>query len=176
MRTVLIVAQSLDGFITRHDDAGTAWASSADQAWFRSCLPRFDALVMGRTTYETVRDVILAKRDDGVHRLIMTRSPEAWKDDAAPGALDFTAAIAAEVHASVVAAGRSNFAVLGGAHVHDLFLAAGLVDEIWVTIEPRIFGAGTPLVQARHDVKLTLLEQTRLDDSDSVVLRYAVSR
>ena len=176
MRIVLIVAQSLDGFITRHDEPGAGWASPADQRWFRSCLGEFDCQVMGRATYETVRDAILAKRSPAVRRVIMTRSPGDWTSDAAAGALEFTSDQAAAIADRLRADGRQRCALLGGGHVHDAFLSAGLVDELWVTVEPRLFGAGTPVVRATQDVHLTLLEHTRLDDSDSVVLRYAVSR
>ncbi len=176
MRTVLIVAQSLDGFITRHDEPGAGWASDADQRWFRSCLAQFDCQVMGRATYATVRDAILAKRSPKVRRIIMTRAPHDWAEDAVPGALDFTDDDAATITTRLRADGRRQCALLGGGHVHDAFLAAALVDELWVTIEPRLFGAGTPVVRATQDHHLTLLEHTRLDDSNSVVLRYAVSR
>ena len=176
MRTVLIAAQSLDGFIARHDEAGVAWASPADQSWFRQCLPSFDTQVMGRITYQTVRDIILAKRSTAVRRVVMTRSPHDWRDDELPGALEFTDASAADIATMLRQQGRQTCAILGGGHVHDAFLAAGLVDELWITVEPRIFGQGTPLVHTRHDLPLRLISHTRLDDSDSVVLRYHLNR
>ncbi len=178
MHCVLIVAQSLDGFITRHETPGTAWASAADQAWFRRCLSEFDASVMGRVTYEVAREQIHASLNTGTtrRRIIMTRTPDRFAAATVPGRLDFSAATAHEIHANLTAAGHQRCALLGGAQVHDAFLAAGLVNEIRVTIEPRIFGRGTPVVQARHDLNLRLHDQTRLDDSDSIVLRYEVIR
>jgi dihydrofolate reductase len=35
MRLTLIAAQSLDGFITRHDTPGSDFVSDADRAFFR---------------------------------------------------------------------------------------------------------------------------------------------
>ncbi|MCF3649764.1 dihydrofolate reductase family protein [Synoicihabitans lomoniglobus] len=176
MRLVLIVAQSLDGFITRHDDPGVAWASAADQKWFRSCLSEFDCSVTGRATYEVIRDVVLAAKPNGRRRIVMTRQPERFSADIRPGLLEFSAAEPPSIVASLAASGGKNCAVLGGAQVHDAFLHAGLVDEIWTTIEPRIFGQGTPLVGRRHDLSLTLRDHQRLPDSDSIVLRYTVQR
>lgn len=176
VKVILIVVESLDGFITRHDTPGAGWASGADQRWFRSCLQDFDCRIMGRKTYETVRETILAHPTPAVRRMIMTHSPAAWAADSIPGVLEFTAASPTEIVESLRQDGRQQCALLGGAQVHDAFLAAGLVDELWVTLEPRLFGTGTPLIQTRQDISLRLLSHTRLDDSDSLVLRYAVSR
>lgn len=175
MRCVLIVAQSLDGFITRHDAPGAGWASAADQCWFRDALADFDCSVMGRVTYASARTQIRAAGNNGRQRVIVTRNPTALAADTVPGSIHFTAAAPPAILAELAAAGRHRCALLGGAQIHDAFLAAGVVDELWVTIEPRLFGAGTPIVHARQDRRLRLIGHTRLDDSDSIVLRYAIT-
>jgi hypothetical protein len=43
-------------------------------------------------------------------------------------------------------------------------------------VEPRIFGRGTPLVYHDHDVQMKLIRMDRLDESNSVVLRYRLNR
>lgn len=176
MRTVLIAAQSLDGFITRHDEPGVAWASIADQTWFRHCLTEFDSQVMGRVTFDTIRPHVSLGHAEAPHRVVLTRRPRDFAHEQREGRLVFTADSPERIVADLRAAGRRQCAVLGGAHVHDLFLAAGQVDELWITVEPRIFGRGTPLVGEKHDLQLRLLDSQRLPDSDSVVLRYSVKR
>jgi riboflavin biosynthesis pyrimidine reductase len=57
-----------------------------------------------------------------------------------------------------------------------LFLAAGLVDEIWLTVEPLLFGGGTPLLAARVDVRLELLASEKLNAAGTLLLRYRVVR
>jgi dihydrofolate reductase len=174
MHTVLIVAQSLDGFITRHDQPGTEWTSNADKKWFRECLSPFDASVLGRVTYETSRASFLKQLDTSRSRVVMTRSPERFQADAQPPALVFTSESAKQIVQRLTAEGRKHCAILGGTQVHDAFFQAGLVDEMWTTVEPRIFGAGTALCAVPHDVKLRLDRHDRLPDSDSVLLRYHV--
>lgn len=176
MRTVLIVAQSLDGFITFHQTPGVDWTSSADKSWFRESLKQFDASIMGRTTYESVRKIIQSDLRPSHLRVAMTRNPAKFADEAKPDCLFFSDKSAGFIVDQLQNAGHQNCAVLGGAQVHDAFLAANLVDEIWVTIEPRIFGQGTPLVQLAHDISLSLIDSRRLDLSDSMLLRYKVSR
>jgi dihydrofolate reductase len=174
MRVTLIAVQSLDGFITRHDSPGAGFASAADRAHFRAALREFDCGVLGRRTYE-------AARADGAfasparRRVVLTRMPEKFAAMAVPGALEFTAETPAAIVARLRAEGCRACALLGGAETHSLFLAAGLVDEIWLTVEARLFGGGTPLLAGPTDVRLRLLAHEPLGD-DALLLKYAVAR
>ena len=174
MRVILIVAQSIDGFITRHDEPGADWTSPADKVWFRDCLAGFDAQVMARKTYDTVRSKILAQPYTGPFRIVMTRRPADYAEDQRPGNLEFSDQPAADIVKRLSDEGCSDCALLGGATAHDAFLAAGLVDELWITIEPRLFGTGTAVVGERQDRHLELLQSERLPGSDSMVLKYRV--
>lgn len=176
MRVVLIVAQSLDGFITRHDEPGVAWVSTADQRWFRNSLQQFDCQVMAAGTYATVRDHLQTKSADDCLRIVMTRTPEAYQSDQQAGALEFTDQTPGAILQSLEQARRQSCALLGGAIAHDAFLQAGLVDEVWVTIEPRLFGRGTPVIKQRQDQSLEIIDHQRLPDSHSLVIRYRVKK
>jgi len=175
MRVVLIAAQSLDGRITRQDQPGSDFVSPEDRRWFTSCLRGFDGLVMGRATYDHARASIRAGllRRPARRRLVLTRQPQAYVADEVHGQLEFTAEAPAEVLARLQATGCRTCAVLGGGEINGLFLSAGLVQEIWVTIEPRIFGAGRPLVAGGGESSLELREVTKLGTS-VVLLKYAV--
>ena len=61
----------------------------------------------------------------------------------------------------------------GGAFVNGMFLEKKLVDEIYVTVEPKIFGDGLGLFKGDFDVNLKLKEIEKIND-DSVVLKYEV--
>lgn len=174
MRTTLIVAQSIDGFITRHDAGGAGWTSPADKKWFRHCLEGFDAQVMARKTYDVARANILANRSTGPFRIVMTRDSAAYQADHLAGKLEFSAAAPNEIIERLQAEGCTKCALLGGAFAHDAFLAAGRVDELWITLEPRLFGSGTPVVSAEQDRQLELFHHERLPDSDSLLLKYRV--
>lgn len=176
MRIVLIVAQSLDGRITRHDAPGASWASAADQTWFRQSLREFDAHVMARKTYETIRAQLQPPPTSGPRRIVMTHHPENFANDTSPGTLEFTDDTAHQIRHQLIEAGCQACALLGGASAHDVFLAADLVDEIWVTIEPRLFGTGTPIVRETQDRTLKLIHCARLEASDSILARYEVVR
>jgi dihydrofolate reductase len=176
MRVTLVAAQSVDGFITKHGEPGTAFTSAADQAHFRRALGQFDCGLMGGETYRVARDVIRSRRGPNRLRVVLTRRPEAFAADAEPGVLEFTQGPPAEILQHLERRGHRACALLGGAQIHALFLAARLVDELWLTLEPCLFGTGTPLVGAPLDAQLRLLGSERLDGSDSLLLRYSLNR
>jgi dihydrofolate reductase len=175
MRTVVIAAQSLDGFITRHDEPGVAFTSPEDKAYFRTVLAGFDVGVFGGETYRVSRAAIRANPAGLRLRLVLSRTPDRYAAEAAPGSLEFTRAGPAELVAGLRARGFRQCALLGGSHVHSLFLEAGLVDEVWLTVEPVLFGGGTPLLARRADVRLELQAVDRLA-RHTLVLKYRVSR
>ena len=175
MRIVLIAAQSLDGFITKHARPGTAFTSPEDKAHFRKVVAGFDAGVFGAGTYRVSREAIRALPSEGLLRVVMTRSPGRYAAETVPGRLEFTDVAPRALADDLCARGFRHCALLGGSQVHSLFLAAGLVDEIWLTVEPALFGAGTPLLAHEADVRLELDTIERLGVS-TLLLKYSVIR
>lgn len=175
MRVTLIAVQSLDGFITRHREPGAGFASEADQRYFRAALRGFDCTVMGRTTYAQLRAQGGGQPDASRRRVVLTRAPEKFAADTVRGVVEFTAEPPGKIISRLRAAGHRACALLGGAQIHSLFLAAGLVDELWLTVEPRLFGGGTPLLNTPTDAQLELLAHLPLD-SGTLLLKYAVRR
>lgn len=175
MRLILIAAQSLDGYITRHDTPGSAFTSEADRAFFKAALREFDACLMGAATYRSSRDLIRKAFMPDRLRLVLTRNPAAFAADTLPGQLEFLNQSPAEIAAMLPQRGCRSAAILGGAQIHSLFLEAGLVDELWLTIEPLLFGGGTPLLARPADVALELLSEERLTPH-TLVLKYRVKK
>lgn len=175
MQIILIAAQSIDGFITRHDQPGSGFTSPEDKAYFRAVLSGFDASVVGGVTYRAERELILAKRGKGRRMVVLTRSPEAHASDQRANELEFSSEAPTDLRERLRKLGHRRVALLGGSHIHSLFLEAGLVDELWFTLEPRLFGAGTPLLSAKTDLRLRLLGQEHLG-GDSLLVKYSVRR
>jgi dihydrofolate reductase len=176
MHVILLAAQSLDGFITRQDTPGSGFASPEDQQHFHTALAGFDCSVMGGVTYRGARDLIRAQPMAKRLRVVLTRTPADYAAQAQPGLLEFTNETPEKLLAGLRARGFTRCALLGGAQVHDLFFAGQLVDEIWLTLEPVLFGGGTPLLASRVDVHLELLASEKLNASGTLLLRYRVVR
>jgi dihydrofolate reductase len=74
------------------------------------------------------------------------------------------------------AAAGKDILIGGGASTINQYLAAGLVDEVNVSIAPRLLGGGARLFDSLGDPQ-PRLEQTRVIDAPGVVhLRYRVAR
>jgi dihydrofolate reductase len=173
MKVTLIAAQSLDGFITFHGVPGSAFTSAADKQYFSRALGEFDCRVMGAGTYRTAREITRRAAAQGALTLVVTRNPEAFAADVLPGQLEFTAQQPPEILAALSARHCSRCALIGGSEMHAVFLKAGAVDELWLTIEPRLFGKGKPLVGGALDVKLELLSNEALS-AQTLLLKYRV--
>ena len=173
-QVTLVAVQSLDGCITRGTEPGVGFASDADQAWFRKALGRFDAIIMGRSTYEPVRDQVEQAIEAGSKRLriVMTRRPADWQADHRPDLLEFDSRPPAEIVSELGARGYPEIMLLGGSTINRLFLEADLVDRIWLTLEPEIFGAGRRLVDGPVNGRFRHEETELLGDS-TVLLKYS---
>ena len=137
------------------------------------------AMAMGATTYEWVID----------HETLLER-PEQWQTwygvtpcwvfthrelPVLPDAnIRFVRGDVAPVHAEMVgAAGGKNVYLVGGGELVGTFADQGLLDEIWLGLQPVFLGAGAPLLPRVLTSKCVLLESAR-QDGQQVLLVYSV--
>jgi dihydrofolate reductase len=172
VHVLLVAVQTIDGCITYHDEPGTgAFASREDAEHFARTMSTCDCSVFGSRTFEADRVPITSNLAHQRLRVVLTRHPERYAADAVPGALEFSAASPAEVLADLETRGFERCALLGGSVVNGLFLEQDLVDELVITLEPRILGSGTRLTGGRMDRVFELIEDVPLNASTRL-LRY----
>lgn len=164
MRVVLVAAVTADGFIARHTRHAADWTSKADKRQFVELTKEIGTIVLGSTTFETIGRALPGRR-----MIVMTSRPEAYTVEG----VEFVPGSAMSIVDQLSSEGLDSLAVIGGAHVYGQFLAAGLVDEVVLTVEPVLFGQGVTLSDVACDLNLTLTEVNRLGE-DSVVMRYNV--
>jgi dihydrofolate reductase len=61
----------------------------------------------------------------------------------------------------------------GGSYLNTLFLEKKLIDEIIITIEPKIFGAGMGLFNGDFNINLELLDMQKINEH-AIMLKYKV--
>ena len=171
MFVVGIVVMSLDGCLTRHEHPGTAFASAADHSFFLDALRTFDCSLAGRRTYEAGRDSILKSRGGSRLQMILTTTPQRFAADAVAEHLEFKNAGTAAALRELSDRGRSRCALLGGARLYTEACAEGLLDELWITIEPSAFGQGVRMFEGPIAFDFELLSSETLS-AQTVLLKY----
>jgi dihydrofolate reductase len=135
MEIILMAAITLDGRMARDAAQLSDWTSREDKKLFRDQTKRAGVIIIGHNTYKT-----FAKPLPGRLHIVLTRSL-AGKTPI-PGQVEFTDAPPARIVTDLVERGYTRAVLVGGAQINALFLAADLVDEVWLTVEPLIFGRG----------------------------------
>ncbi len=177
MEVFIIAALTADGWIGRHDaDLSTRWTSKEDAAWFAEKSKAAGVVVMGSNTFHTLprplsgRVNIVFSREIGKNQLELKRGIKLQ-----PGEAYFTKQSPTEVIDILAVAGFTQVAISGGATIYTLFLQAGLVDKLYLTIEPVVFGQGISLFNndVTADLKLINLKQL---SSQTIMLEYQALR
>lgn len=168
---LLYIAASLDGFVARSDDR-LDWLpvpSAGEDYGYAEFLARVDTLVMGRRTYEVTRS-FGAWPYAGRRTFVLSRTRAETADPEVTFTAEDPAALVRRLRAEP---GRGLWLVGGGESLRPI-LAAGLVDEIILTLVPIVLGAGRPLFLPQdRSLPLRLLGTTSFPDG-LVQLRYAV--
>ena len=131
-RYIAFVTASIDGRISLLSKHLPHWTSKEDRSFFQKSLAYVDVVVVGRNTYQSVAER-LRKRNTFV---LSSRSKTLTRR----GTVTFVNP--AKVNLSKLLESCKSVAVLGGGAVYRFMLENELLDEIFVTIGPLIFGRG----------------------------------
>lgn len=163
INTFIIAAQSLDGFIGPKDHTNSmSWTSGADKEFFKKKTKEAGVIIMGRTTFETIGKALPERK-----MIVYTSKP-----------LNIEGVEAVQEPPAVLLKrleneGYSSVAICGGSSIYSLFLESGLVNELFITIEPIIFGEGIPLFSKENRKSLDLISETKLSDT-AILLNYKI--
>lgn len=166
-----IAVMSLDGCLTRHDRPGTSFASPADTIFFHEALQTFDSSIAGRRTFEAGRESILKAREGSRLQMVLTRTPERFAQEAREEHLEFRNADLVAVSRELARRGRSRCALVGGTGLYTEACAQNLMDELWVTIEPVVFGEGARMFEGMVDFRFELASSHRLGEG-TLLIKY----
>lgn len=169
MQVTLIAAQTIDGYIARSEfDRSFDWTSSEDKQFYISKLKESDAVIMSSKTFGT-----FSRYPKGAHFVIITRSPDSFEN---PNPDRITVTPTSDDPQTVISwlkeQGCEKVLVAGGASIYRQYLAAQVVNTIFLTIEPFFFGEGVSLLDEACATSVTLQEVHRLS-AQTIVLEYS---
>ena len=148
-------------------------AAEPDRAYLDETFDSAGAWIVGRTMH----DVVNGWGDDpsfGVPVFVVTSRPHEMvvKGDTT---FEFvTGGIREALDRATAAAGEKNVIVMGGADVLRQFLAAGLVDELTLTISPVVLGAGKRLFDGFSRTDLVFDRTSVIESPFATHLRFSV--
>ena len=174
MKPTLIyyVAASLDGYIAR-PNGRTDWLkpirAAGEERDYNVFYNGIDALLMGRLTFDALMAVDGGWPYPGKPCLVLTRNPL----EQPPQNVSMRHCMPSEVLAELAERGHRRVWLVGGGALAGNCFAAGLLDELIVSLEPFLLGAGIPLFSSGMERHLQLHEQ-RSFSSGVVQLHYQV--
>lgn len=162
MKTFIIAAITADGFIARGHDHGADWTGKADKKIFVELTREAGVMVMGSRTFATIGRALPDRRN-----IVYTSQPDRINVED----IETTNEAPAELIARLRSEGAAGVAICGGATIYSLFMEAGVVDELYLTVIPTLFGQGVGLFAGPLEQNLTLLDTKQLDEN-TLLLHY----
>ena len=172
MKKILVFVSTLDGKVTQWDDPFVRkWSSKSDQEYFSGLWEESALIVMGSNTYNAS-----PIKPSPVHLVVvMTREPSKYASKTVTGQMEFTDETPNQLVTRFEKMGYKQMMVVGGPHVAASFLKDELIDELWLTLEPRIFGQGEGLVaEEKLNIRLKLISCEKLNEEGTLLTKYAV--
>lgn len=174
MKIIMVAVSSVNGKITKASNPNIYfWTSKEDSKLFFSLIEENNLIVMGSKTYDAARSVIKLKKNK--LRIVLTRDPKKYLNQTLKGILEFTNENPLKLVKKLEDRGYKKMLLVGGSETNTLFLKSKLVNEIYLTLEPRIFGQGQGLIiEESLEVKLKLVSVKKLNSQGTLLLKYKV--
>lgn len=164
MRVFIIAAVTADGFIARYPGHPATWTSKEDKKHYVSLTKEAGVMVMGSRTFATIGRALPGRRT-----IVYTSRPESIDVEGVETTDEPPAALINRLRTE----GAAGVAIAGGSQIYDLFMQAGLVKDLYLTVEPKFFGTGINLFNKKLDIDLSLDEIRQLNEH-TLLLHYKV--
>lgn len=171
MKIILAMVLSVDGKSTKDTLPPREWTSKEDREFLSKLIRKQKLIVMGRKTYQASKAIIKLKPK--TLRIVLTKSPKKYLKEMVAEQLEFSDDSPTRLVQSLTDLGYKQMLLLGGSDLNNSFFKAKLINELWLTVEPKIFGKGNGLVaDSRHDIKLKLKRIEKLNKQGTLLLKY----
>lgn len=176
MKIINVMVTTINGRITHGSDPDIKkWTSEEDGQHYRQMLDAASLVVMGSTTYEMAKAGM--KHTDKKLRVILTHQPERYANEEIPRQLEFSNKNPQELVSGLENKGYDEMLLVGGGEINRLFYGAGLVTDLYLTIEPKIFGTGKIVIgEGDFFVNAKLASLKQLNERGSLLLHYIIEK
>lgn len=165
LKVTMLMAVTADGMIGKNAQDFPDWTGREDKRMFREITLKAGVLIIGSRTFDTIGRPLPGRKN-----VVLTRNPE--RISQTPD-LVFTDREPRRILADLEDEGYHHAVLAGGSIVNYLFASQGLIDEMYITYVPKIFGAGVPLFAGQVSLELELISQKTLGEG-RISVRYRV--
>jgi dihydrofolate reductase len=166
MKVSLIAAITADGLIGKDQNHLADWTSPEDKKLFVKLTKEAGVMVLGSRTFDTIGRALPGRR-----MIVLTSRPERYSVEN----VEFTNESPSAVVARLEQEGATGLAICGGSQVYTEFMQQQLVDDLYLSVEPLLFGTGVSLFNANVELKMSLQEVRQLN-AGTVLLHYSLNR
>lgn len=154
IKPFIIVCQTADGFIAKDSEHAAVWTSKDDKKRFIENTKRAGVMVMGLRTFKT-----LGRALPGRLNIVYSDLP----DNPVIDGVEYTSLSPADLIKSLDERGFKEVAICGGTSIYTMFMKSGLIQKLYLTIEPKLFGKGMGIFNDDLDFDLELVETTKTE-------------
>lgn len=158
----LIAAVTADGFIAKDENHPAFWTSKEDKKRFVELTKRAGVVIMGSRTYTTLP------------RPLKERVNIVYSKSKSFEGVETTQKKPLELLKDLEARGFKEVAICGGSYIYTMFMKAKLVDRVFLTIEPLMFGKGITLFNEEFLSHLKLISAVQ-GETGVLLLEYTVN-
>ncbi len=153
-----------------NDDTG--FVSETEWSSFRSKIQEIGNLVVGRRTYEIMHRNGDLKNLENIKVAVVTKNSSTQLE----GTSHFVAQSPKSAIALLTERGFEKILIGGGGMLNGSFMSEGLIDEIFIDIEPVAFGKGIKLFgESDFGAKLRLVDTKQLSPNE-IQLHYEIQK
>ena len=164
LKIIMVMAMTLDGKIAKTSNHFPNWTSKEDKKMFAKVSKEAGVVIMGDKTFFTFPSPL---KDRLNVVFTIEKNPKPMEG------VKWVKGEPENVLKDLESLGYKSAVLGGGSFINGMFLQHKLIDEIYITVEPKIFGDGLGLFKGDFDVNLKLIETAKIND-DSLVLKYKV--
>ena len=169
MTTFIIAALTADGFIAKNPGQSTlTWRSPGDRQFFIAKTKEARVAVMGINTAKTSKRPMPDRLN-----IIYANSKEELPHWNEFSDWEITQKDPSALLQELSERGYDQVAICGGSTIYTMFMQAGVVDTLYLTVEPVLFGRGMTLFNKEIDKKLVLRSVQKLGEQ-TILLEYGV--
>lgn len=166
MNATLYIASSLNGKMTE-GETNSSWVSPNDEVMFAKTCADIGCILVGRKTFDQYQGVVYPVKN--AVNIVLTSSPRQSNDPNVIYVQNLDQALA-----QVKQRGFNRFMVVGGANVIGQCLQQNLVDRIYLSLHPYIFGTGLSMIGTFAGNLDLAFQGIKHQEKDFVLMEYSV--